>query len=87
MIKILSRKQCLVVTISLLVIFSVMGSNVSSVQARQQTIQEKSLQLLNDIADINVAAYSNNLNPSQTDSYLTLPTQTADFTLSSIMAT
>ena len=84
MIKILGRKQCFVVTISLLVIFSVMSSNVSSVQAKQPTIQEKSLQLLDGVADINVAVYSASLSPSQSDSYLTLPRQTADFTLSSV---
>jgi len=83
MIKILGRKQCLVVTISLLVIFSVLSSNGSSVQARQPTIQEKSLYLLDDLADINLAAYSTSLSPLQPDSYLTLSRQTADFTLSS----
>jgi hypothetical protein len=82
MIKILGHKQGLVVTISLLVIFSVLGSG-AFVQARQPTVQEKSLQLLDDVPDINLAAYSSSLSPLQSDSYLTLPRQTADFTLSS----
>jgi len=83
MIKILGRKQCLVVTISLLIIFSVLSSSGSYVQARQPTIQEKSLYLLDDLAGINLAAYSTSLSPLQPDSYLTLSRQTADFTLSS----
>jgi hypothetical protein len=69
MIKILGYKQCLVITISLLIIFSVMSSCVSFAQARQPTVQEKSLQLLDDVADINLAAYSSIFSPLQSDSY------------------
>ena len=83
MIKILRYKQLLVVTISLLVTFLFSSSCVSFVQARQPTVEEKSLQLLDDVADINVAAYSTSLSPLQSDSYFTLTRQTADFILSS----
>jgi cell division protein FtsL len=68
MTRILRYKRCLVIII-FFVIFSAMSSCVSFVQARQPTVQEKSLQLLDDVADINLAAYSSIFSPLQSDSY------------------
>jgi hypothetical protein len=59
-----------------------MGSCISFTQAKEVAIHEKSLQLLlTDVANINLTAYTSNIKPEQSDSYLSLSRQTTDFTL------
>jgi hypothetical protein len=78
-VNVLKQRLLLVVIMS----FLIMISTACPIQARELTVYEKSLHLLNEVADINMAVYSYSLKPQQQDSYLTISRQTTDFMLSS----
>jgi hypothetical protein len=83
LVKTFKHRLCLVATISLLIIVSGIFSYFPHTQAKELTVEEKSLQLLNDVANIDISSYSAGSRSQQQDSFLTLPMQTTDFTLSS----
>lgn len=80
-----SRQKLLLITIFLaaLLSLSVYASQVPNAHAAEMTAQEKSLSFLEEVAGFNMAAYTPTLRTSKQDSFLTLPKEVNDFTLSS----
>jgi hypothetical protein len=87
MYKLLNRSLILIMILSCVVVFSVIFSSLPLTMAKEQTIQEKTLNTLNDVANINVNVYNSNLKSLKSDSFLTLPQRTVDYNLTSIQGT
>jgi hypothetical protein len=83
MIKFFKQKVGLVIIILGLIVTSAICSFVPYAEAKEMTIQEKSLTALSDVVGINVASYHTSLMPLKTDSFLTLSQQETDFKLTS----
>jgi hypothetical protein len=81
MLKSFNLKIFLFLIVSCIVLVSIFPCSFAV--ADQPSVEAKTLQLLGAVADIDMAVYSQNLKPLQTDTYLTLDKQTSDLTLTS----
>ncbi len=79
-------KQRLLLTVvfaALLLVSSACAALTPVAHAAEPTAPEKSLVILNDVAGFNMTAYTANLKASERNSFLSLPQEEADFSLTS----